>query len=336
MIQNLFDQLKVWENDDSIACVVLDGAGDKAFCAGGDVRALYYASQVSEEESVRQAKEFFTQEYELDYFIHQMKTPVVVWGDGIVMGGGLGLMAGANHRVVTERSNLAMPEVTIGLYPDVGGTYFLNRMPDGMGLFLGLTGYRMSAADAKYVKLADILIDSNKKEAMFENLREMLWDKLNEVNDELISYALTKLSEESQKIHEPSVLFEYQKEISMLMEGELIDIERNMKELKSDKTWLEHAKNTMLKGSLLSKHLIYYQLHQGHHLSLSDVFRQELSMSVNCIQHGDFIEGVRALLIDKDGQPRWKYKSHKELDALTLEKFVTRHWNNEHPLTHLK
>lgn len=107
-------------------------------------------------------EDYFTREYKLDYLIHTFNKPFIVWGNGIVMGGGLGMMVGASHRVVTESSRIAMPEISIGLYPDVGGTFFLNKMPDNCGLFLGLTGASINAADAKYTGLADFFIQADK------------------------------------------------------------------------------------------------------------------------------------------------------------------------------
>ncbi len=132
--------MQQWKNDHNIALVVLQGAGDKAFCAGGDIRDLYQAMKAAPDTYQPYVEDFFTKEYTLDYLIHTFDKPVLVWGNGIVMGGGLGLMAGASHRIVTASSRIAMPEMAIGLYPDVGGSWFLNRMPEGCGLFLGLTG----------------------------------------------------------------------------------------------------------------------------------------------------------------------------------------------------
>ncbi|MGL5358870.1 MAG: enoyl-CoA hydratase/isomerase family protein, partial [Shewanella sp.] len=175
MVRKLSQQLTLWQHDPLIAAVVLDGSGDRAFCAGGDVRALYQASMTKPGELSQAAEVFFTEEYRLDYLLHTYGKPVLVWGDGIVMGGGLGLMAGASHRVVTETSRIAMPEVTIGLYPDVGGSYFLNRMPGKLGLFLGLSAYQLNAADACYVGLADHYLNRDDKELMFDAMATLDW-----------------------------------------------------------------------------------------------------------------------------------------------------------------
>ena len=135
MIRLLDARLSAWENDDAVVAVLLRGAGDKAFCAGGDVRSLRAALlEDGEVYPNPHAVAFFSEEYRLDYRIHRYRKPLIVWGGGIVMGGGLGLMAGASHRVATPATRIAMPEITIGLYPDVAGSWFLQRMPAKLGL----------------------------------------------------------------------------------------------------------------------------------------------------------------------------------------------------------
>src|SRR5690625_3226254 len=153
MARQLDAKLQAWAVDSSVVAVWLEGVGDRAFCAGGDVVALY-RSIVEEEERRTAAGEtrfdetYFTIEYQLDYRIHTYPKPILVWGNGIVMGGGMGLMVGASRRLVTETTLLAMPEVTIGLYPDIGASWFLNKMPLGIGAYLGLTGAQLNARDA--------------------------------------------------------------------------------------------------------------------------------------------------------------------------------------------
>jgi enoyl-CoA hydratase/carnithine racemase len=123
MVELLTKQLTLWQQDDSVSGVLISGAGDKAFCAGGDVVSLYKAMQQQPGETPADVQAFFTQEYQLDHLIHRFSKPLIVWGSGFIMGGGIGLFAGASHKVVTETSRLAMPEITIGLFPDVGGSW---------------------------------------------------------------------------------------------------------------------------------------------------------------------------------------------------------------------
>ncbi|EOD53679.1 enoyl-CoA hydratase/isomerase family protein, partial [Aeromonas molluscorum] len=149
MIEALTRQLRGWQQDGSVCAVLLEGAGEKAFCAGGDIRAFYHERQrMTDAELAGYARDFFEQEYRLDLLIHHYPKPLICVADGICMGGGMGLFAGARFRLVTEFSLLAMPEVSIGLYPDVGASWFLSRLPGRVGLWLGLTGARINGADA--------------------------------------------------------------------------------------------------------------------------------------------------------------------------------------------
>ncbi|NRA62707.1 MAG: enoyl-CoA hydratase/isomerase family protein, partial [Psychrobium sp.] len=170
MIESLLEKLPLWQDDDNIIAILLDSAGDRAFCAGGDIVQLYRAMSDAPDSKQPYVEEFFTKEYRLDHLIHTYAKPIIVWGNGFVMGGGLGLMAGASHRIVTETSKVAMPEITIGLYPDVGATYFLNKMPDNLGLFLGLTAAQMNASDCLEVKLADHFLLHQQKNSLINAL----------------------------------------------------------------------------------------------------------------------------------------------------------------------
>jgi len=182
MIDLLAAQLAAWSSDTGIALVLFQAAGEKAFCAGGDLQNLYQSmlahhasDQKDDVRANRYACDFFAREYRLDYLIHTYPKPILCWGHGIVMGGGIGLMAGASHRVVTEKSRLAMPEIGIGLFPDVGGTWFLNRMPGKLGLFLALTGAMINASDARFTKLADYAIAQADKQQVIAALLRQPW-----------------------------------------------------------------------------------------------------------------------------------------------------------------
>lgn len=137
MVKLLLAKLTEWEQREDVGAVLLRGAGEKAFCAGGDVVSLHNAMKDNPGAVPAAAREFFCEEYQLDHAIHAFSKPFIVWGSGIVMGGGMGLLMGASHRIATETSRMAMPEITIGLFPDVGGSFFLNKMPPGCGLFCG-------------------------------------------------------------------------------------------------------------------------------------------------------------------------------------------------------
>lgn len=338
MVELLTAQLSAWQQDKSIACVMLDGSGEKAFCAGGDVRALHASASVEAGSIPQMATEFFEKEYRLDYLLHTFGKPVLLWGDGIVMGGGLGLMAGASHRVVTENSRIAMPEVTIGLYPDVGGSYFLNRMPGKTGLFLGMTAYNMNAADALYVGLGNHYLNRDDKQPMLDAMACIDWTNDIQRNQQALSALLNEMSTQVATPSGESVLEQNQGLIDELMTGDTQAIVNHVQQLSEkvleDNPWLSRARKTLLAGSPLSWHLVYEQSLLGTELSLEQVFYKELGMSVQCLAIGDFREGVRALLIDKDRQPKWLFESAQEVAKEHIERIIKSPWRQgEHPLS---
>ncbi|WP_417355250.1 enoyl-CoA hydratase/isomerase family protein [Gallaecimonas pentaromativorans] len=331
MIDALGPQLAAWDADPRIAMVVLEGAGDKAFCAGGDVVALYNAMNGSDDGG-KAVEGFFVKEYRLDYQIHCLKKPVLVWGHGIIMGGGLGLMSGASHRVVTQTARIAMPEITIGLYPDVGGSYFLSRMPGKSGLFLGLTGANINAADALYVDLADHFIPAEDKGRLFDALCHVNWGETLSLNHEKLTQALKTLEMPARAKLPRGQVKAHQDTIDRLCKGgDLAAIVQAITGLETDDPWLTRARDTLRNGSPLSAAVVFEQLKRGKEMSLAEVFRMEAGLSWRCGEFGEFLEGVRALLVDKDKAPRWRFGSVAEVDPKVLARFFESPWG-QHPL----
>ena len=180
MFQALECKLLEWRERADIVCIILHTESAKAFCAGGDVKAL--VAELNRTASIQMAAEYFAVEYFVDYLIHVYPKPILCWADGITMGGGIGIMNGASCRVVTERTMMAMPEIAIGLFPDVGGSYFLNRMTEGLGLFLGLTSARFDGYDAVAIDMADLFIRSEQKPELFSGLAQLKWTADGEKN----------------------------------------------------------------------------------------------------------------------------------------------------------
>ncbi|WP_341501619.1 enoyl-CoA hydratase/isomerase family protein [Gallaecimonas sp. GXIMD4217] len=333
MIDRLAPQLQAWEQDDGIAMVILEGAGEKAFCAGGDVRALYQALCEAPDNGGEAVKDFFVSEYRLDYQIHCMTKPVLIWGHGIIMGGGLGLMSGASHRVVTETARIAMPEITIGLYPDVGGTYFLSRMPGKSGLFLGLTGASINAADALYVGLADHFVSFDDKGALIDALCNVNWGSTTSLNHQKLGDVLGGFESQARVKLPRGQVKAHQGEIDRLCDGELAEVVARIGALETDDKWLVRARDGLRHGSPLTAHIVYRQLQLGGEMSLADCFRLEAGLSYRCGELGEFREGVRALLIDKDMKPNWRFKSVMAVDAEVLEHCFASPWpQDQHPL----
>ncbi|MBL4910733.1 MAG: enoyl-CoA hydratase/isomerase family protein [Alteromonadaceae bacterium] len=339
MIDILYPQLLAWHQNDDIVLVLLQGCGEKAFCAGGDIVHMYKAMRAGEKEIAQGGyspaiEEYFTKEYQLDYLIHTFNKPFIVWGNGIVMGGGLGMMVGASHRVVTESSRIAMPEISIGLYPDVGGTRFLNNMPERCGLFLGLTGASINAADAKYSKLADYFILNDKKVQIIEQLKTINWGGTVSLNHEKLSTLLHNTELQSNNQLPVSHLKAQKSLIEHVMNHDnIIDIVNAIVTVEVEDKWFNRAQKSLKHGSALSGHIVYRQLQQGKNLPLADCFRLELNLSVKSGQYGEFVEGVRALLIDKDNKPQWKFNCIEEVEPNVIDWFFESKWlAEEHPL----
>ena len=335
MVELLEPQLRAWRDDPEVACVWLQGAGEKAFCAGGDIVAMYSAMQNQPGQLVREVEEFFTREYQLDYLIQTFPKPFIVWGSGIVMGGGMGLMNGASHRIVTETSRLAMPEVSIGLYPDVGGTYFLNRITDKLGLFLGLTGAHMNANDALYLNLADHFAPMAEKEHILAQLEQLAWGDTAALNKQKVTDLLESVAQQHRSLLPRAQIKPHTEALQGLAEVEQVsDAVAYILALDSaDDKWLSRAQKTLAAGCPMTAHLVWNQIQHGADLSLADCFKLELTLSVNCAIKGDFAEGIRALLIDKDQQPKWSHSSVADVPADAVDAMFVSPWEaQQHPL----
>ena len=331
MIDLIQPQLDAWKEDSSIVAVVMDSVGAKAFCAGGDIVGLYHELKAGNTEDLPKA--FFGREYRLDFTIHTYPKPIICWGSGIVMGGGMGLMNGCSHRVVTETTMMAMPEVTIGLYPDVGGSWFLNRMPGRTGLFLGLTGSRMNAADALFLGLADRFVSSEMRLAMMEQLQAADWQVDAHT---VVNRVLRHLEQESAPLNstESAVRNHFDFIQQVTDQDSVADIVDALMTTESDDKWIQKAQKAIGHGSPLAINLIYRQWHHARHLSLAEVFRAELELSVQCCRQGEFAEGIRALLVDKDGAPAWMFSDLASVDAAKVDCFFEPVWDQS-PLADL-
>lgn len=295
MIEGLAGWLRDWANYDGVRIVLLRGAGPKAFCAGGDIRSLHDSFK-----SGQDVFRFFETEYALDYRIHTYPKPIVALLDGIVMGGGMGLAQGAKLRLVGERTRMAMPETAIGLFPDVGGSYFLSRLAGELGPYLGLIGPSMNAADAIYAGLADQYIGvAPMAPGELEGLRGTI--------DRNFAHATLE-------------------EIVASLESE-----------KESPDWVQKTLAAIAKRSPTMLKVSLEQIRRGRTLSLAECFRMEFELIHGAFEQGDFIEGIRALIVEKDNQPRWKAPTIAEASAESVAKFFGPRWApHEHPLSGLE
>ena len=334
MVHQLEAKLDAWAVDRSIVAVWLEGSGDKAFCAGGDVVALYRS--LTEEGENRGsgrdsllAETYFTAEYHLDHRIHTYPKPLMVWGDGIVMGGGLGLMAGGFQRLVTETTRIAMPEITIGLYPDIGASWFLNRMPPGVGAYLGLTGAQLNARDALDLGLADRFIPRERRSLVLAALTEANYgDRSGAALRAGVQAALDR--HEERATAPAGQVWPHIDHIQALVGA--VDaptaVARILADAPEDR-WLAANRARLADGCPLSAHLVWRMLERHAHTSLADAFRDELVLSVQCCRHGDFVEGVRALLIDKDKSPRWSHPDAASVPEEAVQALFVSPWSSE-------
>lgn len=337
MVNLLYPQLLAWQQDPQVVGIWLEGVGEKAFCAGGDVVAMYHAIRsVPAGQVPKEARVFFEREYRLDHLIHTYNKPVVCWGHGIVMGGGMGLMAGASHRVVTAQTRMAMPEVAIGLYPDVGGSYMLSRAPGKVGAFLAVTGVSIHAADALFAGLADVALAHESKDEVIKCIQQARWQGERSSDDLQLDHMLQAFSIVSSL--PDSAVKQHLDLINQVMSSKHVpDMAHDMQNLLSHPDpWVAKAAQGFVKGSPTSVALGLYMQEQARHMNLADVFRLELQASLGCCAHADFAEGVRALLVDKDKSPQWSPASHDLVTQDWVLDHVKPRFDGPHPLADLK
>ena len=321
MILSLKDKLIEWKENKKIDLIFIHGEGDKAFCAGGDVKSIYHKikeSQAEDKDPGLAVQSFFEEEYKTMYLMHTYPKPIVLWGHGITMGGGLGLFMASSHSIVTESSVLAMPEVSIGLFPDVGGSYFLNLLKKNIGWYLALTGHRMNGTEAHYLNMSKLCFKDSHKEEVFQFLLSS-FESRQDFDQKIKQFQNNKQISLDQK----NWIQNFEKEIVNLIEKKsLKTIYNKIKEIEiQDVVWLKN-KETFLKGSPSSLGVICEQLRRGESLSLKEVFQMELVMVMQHARHPDFSEGVRAVLIDKTGSPAWQPAHIKDIqDSWILEHF---------------
>ncbi|WP_426141801.1 enoyl-CoA hydratase/isomerase family protein [Pseudomonas sp. DWP3-1-2] len=316
MVRSLRQQLDAWALDDSVYAVVLRGAGNKAFCAGGDIRSLY--DSYKNGHTLHQ--DFFVEEYALDLSIHRYRKPVLALMDGFVLGGGMGLVQGADLRVVTERSRLGMPEVAIGYFPDVGSSYFLPRVPGRAGTYLGVTGVQIAAADALYCGLANWYMHSDALASLDQQLDTMPW-RSNALKD--LQGVLARLG--NQHLPQPPLEKLRPAIDHFFAQPDIPGIVEQLRQVTvgDTRSWALATAALMETRSPLAMAVTLEMLRRGRPLCLDKCFAMELQLGRQWFERGDFIEGVRALIIDKDKKPRWNLPSVQALSAEHVQGFFT-------------
>jgi enoyl-CoA hydratase/carnithine racemase len=304
MCQLLLMQLQTWGADDSVRCVVLQGAGQKGFCAGGDVAEVIRNVRAGGDNRFDYGDEFFTVEYALDLLIHTYPKPLIALAHGVCMGGGVGLVAGASHRVFIEGSKIAMPEIHIGLFPDVGGGFFLNAMPDGIGQLMALTGMVVTESDAVHVGLADHTIGASAHEDFLHSLEYLLDSDDPAMNHLRLSAHLTDLE---QSARDPVSKFaDFAESTRALARAPNVIAYRDaLNALATREPYFANAAKNLNQGSPTAAHVTFAYLEHSKSRGIDEVLALDLILAKQFQRHHDFSEGVRALLIDKDKTPKW-------------------------------
>lgn len=308
MLRAIYEQLTTWAQVSHIKAVVIRAAEGRAFCAGGDLRAVY-EGHLTHHPHLAQ---YFREEYQLNRLIFHYPKPYIALLDGITMGGGAGLSINGSHRVGTPHLLFAMPETAIGFFPDVGGTYFLPRLKDEIGIYLGLTGARIKLAECVAYGLVQHPIERAHLPAVIEALAAEVFaaDAFLTVTDLLRSFEMKKESLVLQEIASLKAYFSLptvEAIIGALQQSSDVDHQKIAAEL--------------LKKSPTSLKVSLRALREGARLSFDECLRQNYRLASHFLQHHDFFEGIRALLIDKDQQPKWQPALLTEVDENEVEKY---------------
>ena len=302
MVQAIWTVLNDWANDPTVALVLVDGAGERGLCAGGDVIALYETRT----QGSGFAAKFWRDEYILNAYIGRYPKPYVALMDGIVLGGGIGISSHGSHRIVSERAHLAMPETGIGLIPDVGGTWLLANAPGQTGVYLGLTGARMDAADALYAKFADTFIPLAQRA---------------ELIDALVSGTapVREIVSNAEQAPGPSSLAKHRADIDQAFGH--ANVEACLAAVSaSDADWAKAAAKELSRRSPQALKASFAAIRQAHDLgSLEAALNVEYRLVVRLFENGEFIEGIRALVVDKDRKPKWQPPQLEGVNAGMVE-----------------
>ncbi len=344
MVRELTHVLLAWQNDPQVYAVVIRGSNKEgpfgAFCAGGDIRYFHQAALAGD----TTLEDFFTEEYNLNHLIQNYPKPYVALMDGIVMGGGMGISQGAALRVVTERTQMAMPETHIGLFPDVGGGYFLSRCQGAVGEYLALTGQLLRGGESLSVGLADAFTPA-------EHL-PVLWDGLTQQPFANGQAVLTWLREQTQastaqaKATAPAWLHaEVDAVFALPTLQDMVHALQGLSDAQGPDSWAAHTLSALRHRSPLMLHVTLEQVRRGRHMSLADDLRMERDLVRHCFHtdhlsrrgtSSETVEGIRALAVDKDRQPKWEPAQIEDITPEMVLPFFVSPWPAvAHPLRHL-
>ena len=335
MVRDLAQVLQAWREDPAVMAVAIRGMGRSkdgseqpfgAFSAGGDIRFFHQAALAGDAD----LDAFFVEEYALNHLIHRYPKPYIAFMDGIVFGGGMGITQGGSHRIVTERTKMAMPETAIGLFPDVGGGYFLSRCPGAMGEYLALTGQVIGAGQAVAAGLADGTVPSAELEALWQELATMPFENSQDVGSHVATKFIAKEHANTPATGDIDSFFALESVPAILQALE-----------SASSTWAADTAAVLRRRSPLMLHVVLRQIRQARSMGLADDLRMELGLVHQCfhLREGaasETVEGIRAVVIDKDHAPKWRPARVEDVDASMVDAFFASPWNPaDHPLRDL-
>ncbi|WP_241503698.1 enoyl-CoA hydratase/isomerase family protein [Ferruginivarius sediminum] len=308
MIRHFDPLLRDWARDPAVQAVVIRGAGEKAFCAGGDVRAVWDAGKAGDDLTAV----FFREEYTLNRRIHAYPKPYIALIDGITMGGGVGLSVHGSHRIAGDRTMVAMPETAIGFFPDVGATWVLPRLEGQTGMYMALTGARLKTADAVHAGFATHYVPSERGDELNDALAAASWsgDPKAVVDGVLADFAADP---------GPAPLAEQRAAIDRCFgRNSVEDILRALEAEGGD--WAAKTLETLGQRSPTSLKLTFAALRRGAEMDFDDCMRMEYRLSQACMAGHEFYEGIRAVLVEKDHAPKWRPATLAEVDDAEIER----------------
>lgn len=297
MLKQLENQLEQWQTDNNIKAVLIEGNSDRAFCAGGDIRAVYQ----NRERVLTGEQPYFQIEYHLNELIFNYPKPYIAILDGIAMGGGLGISIWGSHVIATERLMFAMPETGIGLFPDIGATYFLTRLPNYIGFYLGLTGSSINAYEALTLGLVGTVIKSEQIESFKKTL---------DPSNITLPHPIT--------LKEHSLLLENQENIAQCFNKN--SITEILNALDNQNQWCQKAADLIRTRCPLSLKVTFELLKKSHNAPFNTVMKMNAHIVQQFLRSNDFYEGIRAAVIDKDKNPKWQH-TITEVDAIDVADF---------------
>lgn len=299
MFEALYSHLLEWEENTAIKAVIIRAAEGRAFCAGGDVREVYNRKEEGEKTKI----DFFQIEYALNRKIYHYSKPYIALLDGITMGGGAGISLHGSHRVGTKQLVFAMPETRIGFFPDIGSSYFLSRLPNKVGLYLGLSGERINDKDCYALGLIDAILEQSSFNPLIEELV---------VTDLRNKQSVTEIIKKNSLVYEESSLLIHKNDILSCFSG--VSVENIIQALEESKTpWCVELSFSLRKKSPTSLKVTLEQLRRAEKLDFDRCMDMEYKMMQHFLRSHDFFEGVRAALVDKDNNPHWKPASLKDV-----------------------